>query len=398
MKLNKKKLGDYFQNRKKKGEPGLPVFSVTMNSGIVKRSTLDRKMKNDVSPENSLLVEPGDIVYNMMRMWQGAVGVCSQRGVVSPAYVVCRPKQNIDPFFAFYLFKSKRMLHRLASYSHGITEDRLRLYYKDFSAIPVEIPSFEEQIKISRVLSNWGTAINQTRKLIELYKKRKNGLMQQLLWGKKRVNRKFQSKDFKHYRFFDIPCEWRCPQLKSIAKESTERNKANESVVVLLCSKHRGFVDSGHYFGKKVFSDDTSNYKVLYRGSFGYPSNHIEEGSIGLLRDHEKGLVSPIYTVFKCNKDVVPEYLYAVFKSETFRHIFSVSTNSSVDRRGSLRWREFSLIRVPLPDIDEQQAIADVLQIADKEIDQLERKLKTLEKQKRSLMQKLLTGEIRVLT
>jgi type I restriction enzyme S subunit len=106
--------------------------------------------------------------------------------------------------------------------------------------------------------------------------------------------------------------------------------------------------------------------------------------------------VSPIYIVFKCIESVIPEYLYAVFKTDIFRHIFAISTNASVDRRGSLRWREFSLIRVPLPATKEQQAIVDVLNVSDREIAQLDTKLKSLEKQKRGLMQKLLTGEVRV--
>lgn len=115
-----------------------------------------------------------------------------------------------------------------------------------------------------------------------------------------------------------------------------------------------------------------------------------------MLFDHDIGIVSPIYTVFECSKKVIPEYLYAVFKTETFRHIFAISTNSSVDRRGSLRWQSFSLIKVPLPGKDEQQAIVNVLAEADKEIADMERKLNAIEKQKRGLMQKLLTGEVRV--
>ena len=184
--------------------------------------------------------------------------------------------------------------------------------------------------------------------------------------------------------------------MREIAKDCSERNKKNGKSTVLSCSKHLGFVESSKYFSKQVFSEDTSNYKVIRRGCFGYPSNHIEEGSIGLLLEHEKGLVSPIYTVFKCDESVIPEFLYAVFKTDTFRHIFAVSTNASVDRRGSLRWREFSLIHVPLPSLGEQRAIAAVLKIAHEEITLLEAKLKTLEKQKRGLMQKLLTGEVRV--
>ena len=62
------KLGNLFKNSRKIGLPGLPIFSATINSGLIHRKTLDRKMAPDLPPEDSLLVEPGDIVYNMMRM------------------------------------------------------------------------------------------------------------------------------------------------------------------------------------------------------------------------------------------------------------------------------------------------------------------------------------------
>jgi len=205
-----------------------------------------------------------------------------------------------------------------------------------------------------------------------------------------------KTKDRNSYRFFDLPTDWKCSRIREVAEESSERNTQRDKLTVLSCSKHLGFVESSEYFGKRIVSFRTCVLSLVISGPFGYPSNHIEEGSIGLLFNHDIGMVSPIYTVFKCNENVVPEFLFALFKTDTYRHIFSISTNASVDRRGSLRWREFSLIQVPNPSKEEQHAIVDVLQSADSEINQLEKKLKALEKQKRGLMQKLLTGEIRV--
>jgi restriction endonuclease S subunit len=267
----------------------------------------------------------------------------------------------------------------------------------DFKRCMLPFPPLSEQKKIAEILSTWDKAIEQMRKLIDGKKRHKKALMQQLLTGKKRLPGFETSKGRKFYRFFDFPEDWGCPQIRDVAQEYSERNTGGGDLTVLTCSKYLGFVESSEYFGKRVFSADTSNYKIIRRGYFGYPSNHIEEGSIGLLLSHDIGIVSPIYTVFRCNDSIIPEYLYAVFKTDTFRHIFAISTNASVDRRGSLRWREFSLIRVPLPSIKEQQAIVEVLNVADNEIVQLERKLKALEKQKRGLMQKLLTGEVRVI-
>jgi len=264
------------------------------------------------------------------------------------------------------------------------------------SSVYISLPPYHEQKKIADILSSWDEAIEQTRKLIAAKKRRKKALMQQLLTGKRRLRPYAKRNRKKSYRFFDLPEDWACPQIKEIALECSERNTGRDNLPVLACSKHLGFVESSEYFGKRVFSEDTSNYKIIRRGQFGFPSNHIEEGSIGLLQKQDIGLVSPIYTLFKCNENIIPEYLYAVFKTDTYRHIFKVSTNASVDRRGSLRWREFSLIHIPMPTIEEQEDIANVLKTSDDEILQIEAKLKALEKQKRGLMQKLLTGEVRV--
>jgi type I restriction enzyme S subunit len=266
----------------------------------------------------------------------------------------------------------------------------------DLRSFLVPLPPLPEQKKIAEILSTWDAAIEQTRRLINAKKRRKKALMQQLLTGKKRLPGFAKTKGRNSYRFFDLPTDWKCPRIREVAEESSERNRQRDKLTVLSCSKHLGFVESSEYFGKQIFSEDTSNYKVIRRGCFGYPSNHIEEGSIGLLINHKIGMVSPIYTVFLCNENVVPEFLFALFKSDTYRHIFSISTNASVDRRGSLRWREFSLIQVPNPSKEEQHVIVDVLQTADDEINQVKAKLKALEKQKRGLMQKLLTGEVRV--
>lgn len=267
---------------------------------------------------------------------------------------------------------------------------------KECRSLYCTLPPLVEQKKIAEILSTWDEASEKMRKLIDAKKRLKKALMRQLLMGKKRLTGFGKSADRRYYRFFDLPEDWGCPRIREIATERSIRNKNSDEVTVLACSKYFGFIESSQYFGKKVFSEDTSNYKVIQRGWFGYPSNHIEEGSIGLLVEHDIGIVSPIYTVFQCNDLIIPEYLFAVFKTDTFRHIFSISTNASVDRRGSLRWKEFSLINVALPTLDEQRAIVDVLETAEKEITLFVKEQKALEKQKQGLMQKLLTGEIRV--
>jgi type I restriction enzyme S subunit len=101
-----------------------------------------------------------------------------------------------------------------------------------------------------------------------------------------------------------------------------------------------------------------------------------------------------MYTVFATSGDVHPPFLYALFKTELYRHIFAVNTNSSVNRRGGLRWAQFSQLPVALPELPEQQEIADIVETCDREILLLQRKLEAIQAQKKGLMHKLLTGGI----
>jgi type I restriction enzyme S subunit len=91
-----------------------------------------------------------------------------------------------------------------------------------------------------------------------------------------------------------------------------------------------------------------------------------------------------------------PLFVFAVLKTDHYRQIFAAATNSSVDRRGSLRWSAFSQIKINLPSLSEQKAIAAVLTTADEEITALESDLTRLRQEKKALMQQLLTGKRRV--
>ncbi|MEG3152205.1 restriction endonuclease subunit S [Sphingomonas sp. ZT3P38] len=177
-------LRDYFIPRRQAGEIGLPLLSVTMNDGIVIRDMLDRRSKSAMTEEAHLLVAPGDIAYNMMRMWQGASGLCRVRGNISPAYVVMTPKDNLDPEFAAHWLKSKEAIDLLWAYSHGLTEDRLRLYPDDFLRIPVRLPPLAEQRRISLTLNCCLEDVASAERLLSGLRDQKCGLMQQLLTGK----------------------------------------------------------------------------------------------------------------------------------------------------------------------------------------------------------------------
>jgi type I restriction enzyme S subunit len=374
----KLKLCQLFKNRKTYGDPNLQVWSVTMDRGVVLRNTLDKKMAPDISPNKCLLIEPGDIVYNMMRMWQGAVAVCKKRGVVSPAYVVCKPGNNIDSVFAYYFFKSKPILHRLKSYSFGITGDRLRLYYKDFASILVSLPPFPEQKKIAEILSSWEEAIEQTRNLIEAKRRRKKALMQQLLTGKRRLAG-FNNK-------------WKEFALGKLFNERVEPN--NHHLPLLAITGNRGIIPAEEIDRRDSSSADKSRYKKIMPGDIGYNTMRMGQGVSAVSK--LEGIVSPAYTVCIPKDDVDADFMGYLFKYPPIIHLFWRHSQGLVSDTLNLKFPHFAKVKVRIPSIVEQRSIVNVLSDSDREILIHEKKLSALEKQKRGLMQKLLTGEIRV--
>ncbi|MDR3727563.1 MAG: hypothetical protein P4K86_11025 [Terracidiphilus sp.] len=178
-------LGDFFSNRQEPGRADLPVMSVTMNDSLVLRDDMERRTESALRADQHLLVKKGDIAYNMMRMWQGACGLAQADGIVSPAYVVLAPKSGIDTRFAYHWFKSDRMIYLFWAFSHGLTKDRLRLYFNEFSEIPATPPTFEKQRRIVTVLDMWDQAIEQLERLIRSKRSRKIALLSHL-FGKER--------------------------------------------------------------------------------------------------------------------------------------------------------------------------------------------------------------------
>lgn len=181
-------IGSQFTVRKERGRPGLPIMSIVMNSGLVERSSVERRVETALVPEQHALVLEGDISYNMMRMWQGVLGRASFDCLVSPAYVVLQPLGSINSRFAEWLFRHARMVHAFRQASKGVVDDRLRLYPKDLFPIPMAIArSVEEQSQIADRLDAQVAAIASDIRALEKLSHTRTGLMRDLLSGDRRV-------------------------------------------------------------------------------------------------------------------------------------------------------------------------------------------------------------------
>lgn len=148
-----KKLGDCFEERNERSAEG-ELLSVTISDGIKRFSELNRRDSSSKDKSNYKVVKKDDIVYNSMRMWQGASGCSDYDGIVSPAYTVLIPKSGIDPHFFAFFFKNPALIDRFRVYSQGLTSDTWNLKYPALSQITIRYPeSTDEQALIASFLS-----------------------------------------------------------------------------------------------------------------------------------------------------------------------------------------------------------------------------------------------------
>jgi type I restriction enzyme S subunit len=141
--------GRLFSQRNETGFGELPILEVSLRTGVRVRyfenSTRKQVMSDREKYKRAL---KGDLAYNMMRMWQGAVGIAPVDGLVSPAYVVIRPFDGVEPRYFSNLFRTATYMSEVDKYSRGIVKDRNRLYWEDFKQIASPRPPFEEQVNI----------------------------------------------------------------------------------------------------------------------------------------------------------------------------------------------------------------------------------------------------------
>lgn len=379
------KLGNFFSSRRERGIPDLPTLSVTLTNGLIPRDSLDRKMETNLSDEEHLLVRKDDIVYNTMRMWQGASGLADRDGLLSPAYVVLAPKKGIDPLYASYLFKSSRFIYLFWAYSYGLTSDRLRLYFNDFKSIPVNIPPLPEQIKTGNILSTWDKAIEKLEALIAAKQKRKKALMQQLLTGK--------------MRFAGFDGEWKKRAIKQMGKvvsggtpDTNTSDYWNGNILWMTPTDVTAL--------RTRFINNT-NRKITQEGIKNSSATIVPSGSLLVCTRATIGVMSISITDITTNqgfKNLIPSskfdvnflyYLFAFFKKEFIRYACG-STFFELSKK------DFEKLIFECPELKEQQKIAAVLSAADNEITIHQTQLAALKQQKTGLMQQLLTGKKRV--
>jgi type I restriction enzyme S subunit len=371
---------------------GKVPFVSPSDLGKRKYITEAQRTLSELGAREAQCIPTGSVLVTCIGSTIGKIGIAATPLATNQQINSLIPNQMACSEFVFYqLQRLAPLLRKLAGCQAVPIINKSTL-----SSIAIKLPSLAEQNKIAEILTCWDKAIELVERLIEEKRVRKIALTLKLITGRLRLPKHVTNSSYVTTRYGAFPRDWKAIKVKDVAEESKLRFDADNNTTVLSCTKHKGLVPSLEYFGKQIFSNDLSNYKVVKLNQFAYATNHIEEGSIGLLTTINRGLVSPIYTVFQTNIEVDPRFLFAVFKTGLYLHIFQSATSASVDRRGSLRWSEFKEIPLWLPSLPEQRDISQFIALLDTELESLHRYATALNDQKRGLMQKLLTGKIRV--
>ena len=181
--------GRLFVQRNEVGYSELPILEVSLRSGIRIRefeNTSRKQVMSDRSMYKRAVKE--DIAYNMMRMWQGAVGIAPIDGLVSPAYVVAKPLARTEPRYFNFLFHVSAYMAEVDKFSRGIVKDRNRLYWEDFKQILSPYPPLSEQLLIADTIDN-NTALaengmSHVQREIELLREYRTRLIADVVTGK----------------------------------------------------------------------------------------------------------------------------------------------------------------------------------------------------------------------
>lgn len=186
------RLANLFRDVDERGNESLPVLTVSIHDGVSDDETpeeeSERKVVRSDDRTKYKCVKPGDLVYNMMRAWQGGFGTVTVDGMVSPAYVVARPTTDYPTLFIERLLRTPAAIEEIRGRSRGVTDFRLRLYWDEFREIVVCLPPPEEAAFILQHLDavdrRVDAAIDAARKSIALLQERRAAIISAAVTGR----------------------------------------------------------------------------------------------------------------------------------------------------------------------------------------------------------------------
>jgi type I restriction enzyme S subunit len=283
--------------------------------------------------------------------------------------VAVQPKKGINKNWLKYFLQTQKSYFK----SRATTNAQANINLQIIKPLPVLLPPEDEQIAIAFLLATWDQTIEKTERLIAAKEQRYTWLLSRLI-----------SND-------DHPQG----QIRNFATEVSKRHNGSAIDRVLSVTNNRGFVLPEDQFERRVASSDLNNYKIVTRGQYAYNPSRINVGSIARLDTWDTGVLSPMYVVFKIDEQKANSGFFLHWlSSHKAKERIRKSAQGSV--RETVSFADLGAIPFPLPPLEQQKKIAEIINNARQEIDLLEKVAGAYRKQKRGLMKKLLTGQWKV--
>ncbi|CAG7611021.1 hypothetical protein PAESOLCIP111_01321 [Paenibacillus solanacearum] len=285
--------------------------------------------------------------------------------------------RGLLPEYLYYFFEHLHEKMQSSATKGGVFNNLTTQIMKEML---IQLPSMKEQQLIAEVFNTWDKAIELKEKLIELKREQKKGLLQKLLMGKVRLPG-FEGK-------------WKEASLDKFIQEYKGKSTVPNQFPILTSSRRGLMLQSEYYSNNQVTTNDNVGYNIIPQGYITYRSRS-DDGKFVFNKNTivDYGIVSYFYPVFKFNDKVCGDFILELlnFTIERQASSFVEGTAQKV-----LSLKKLGTFKYLIPNVEEQEAIAKVLNLVSKEITLLESELETVKHQKRGLMQLFLTGKVRV--
>jgi type I restriction enzyme S subunit len=369
------------------GFPYIPYKNIHQNY-FIDLSHLD--LVNIYSSENQNRVKYGDVFFTTSSETINEIGLTSVLlDEVEYLYLnsFCfgfrlNSFDELNLKFFGYLLRGEKMRQKISELAQGST--RYNLSKSGLLNLNIPIPPNNEQQKIASILSTWDEAITKQKKLVNETKNRNDGLTQKLLSGKKRLS-----------GFND---NWKTTSVSKVVDRvknsfKPELTKLYQQIGIRSHTK-------GLFYKEPVSGKDLGNKSVFWIEPDCFIVNIVFawEHAIAKTTDKEIGMIaSHRFPMFKPKAELLDlDYLLNYFKSTKGKSLLGLASPGGAGRNKTLGQSDFLKLPILLPSLEEQQAISTVIEQANTELKIHEQHLAFLQSQKKGLMQKLLTGEIRV--
>ena len=381
-----RKLGELFEESDERASDR-EILSVSVANGIYPASESDRETNPGASLANYKVVHSGDVVYNSMRMWQGAVDASRYDGIVSPAYVVAKPNSEVYARFFARLLRQPMLLKQYQQVSQGNSKDTQVLKFDDFASIEISMPASEnEQRQI-------GAFFDRLDSLITLHQRKYDKLC---VLKKSMLDKMFPKGGslYPEIRFAGFTDPWEQRKLGDVARRVTRKNENRDSDLPLTISAQYGLVDQRTFFNNQVASKDMSGYFLLHKGEFAYNKSTSTDspwGAIKRLEKYDMGCVSTLYICFELLSGD-PDFLVTYYETDRWYKAVQLIAAEGARNHGLLNIApdDFFETQICIPKrIDEQRQIGAFFDRLDSLITLHQRKLELLRNIKKSMLDKM---------